>query len=156
MLREVILEHALIAELLRHFWNHGIHDAEILRSEFDAGGYDLVLSRGGLTRHIQLKAAIAGAATQGVTLGLRLAARPSGCVIWMVVKEDLSIDHFLWFGNPPGQPLPDIAGLAVARHAKGNATGYKAARPNHRRVPRKAFARIVSIPELAERLIGPH
>ena len=41
VLREVILEHLLIGELLRVLWRRGITDAEILRSEFDAGGYDL-------------------------------------------------------------------------------------------------------------------
>ncbi|MFE3835591.1 hypothetical protein [Pseudogemmobacter sonorensis] len=53
VLREIILEHLFVGELLRHLWRAGVTDAEILRSEFDAGGHDLVLSRDALTRHIQ-------------------------------------------------------------------------------------------------------
>jgi len=45
-LRELIVEHLFIGEGLRKFWRCGITDVEVARSEIDAFGYDLVMSRG--------------------------------------------------------------------------------------------------------------
>ena len=56
MLRERIIEHVFVGDALRELWRAGVMDVEVLRSEFDAYGYDLVMSRGAITRHIQLKA----------------------------------------------------------------------------------------------------
>jgi hypothetical protein len=41
--------------VLRALWCRGVFDVEVLRSEFDAHGYDLVMARGRIVRHIQLK-----------------------------------------------------------------------------------------------------
>jgi hypothetical protein len=42
-LRERIVEHVFVGDALRRLWQHGVTDVEVLRSEFDAGGYDLVI-----------------------------------------------------------------------------------------------------------------
>jgi hypothetical protein len=42
-LREKLLEHLFIGELLRRLWRLGRRDIEVLRAEIDASGYDLVL-----------------------------------------------------------------------------------------------------------------
>jgi hypothetical protein len=55
-LRERIIEHIFVGDALREWWRDGVIDVEVLRSEFDAHGYDLVMSRGRIVRHIQLKA----------------------------------------------------------------------------------------------------
>jgi hypothetical protein len=54
-LRERIAEHVFVGEALGTLWRLGIHDVEVLRSEFDAHGYDLVMARGQVVRHIQFK-----------------------------------------------------------------------------------------------------
>jgi hypothetical protein len=154
VLREIIGEHLFIGEILRNLWNAGITDAEVLHSEFDAGGYDLVLSRGVLVRHIQLKTKRVGGSSRDAKLSLSLAARPSGCVICLVFGGDLTIDHFLWFGNANGEPLPDIAGYKVAKHTKGNSSGEKGERPNLRVVPFSKVERVMSWDVLIERLLG--
>lgn len=59
-LRERIVEHVFVGEALRTLWRRGITDVEILRSEFDAHGYDLVMGRGQIVRHIQFKTGIRG------------------------------------------------------------------------------------------------
>lgn len=46
VLRERIVEHAFVGDALRRLWQRGVTDIEVLRSEFDAGGYDLVMSYG--------------------------------------------------------------------------------------------------------------
>jgi hypothetical protein len=54
-LRERIVEHTFVGDALRVFWRRGILDVEVLRSEFDAHGYDVVMVRGDIVRHIQFK-----------------------------------------------------------------------------------------------------
>lgn len=154
VLRERIVEHVFVADVLRRLWQLGITDAEVLRSEFDAGGYDIVVSRGRITRHIQLKTLTAGGRANEVKIGLALAEKPSGCVIWIVVTPDLEIESYLWFGAEPGIALPDISLLKVAKHTKGNASGEKAHRPNHRLLPKSKFVRLNSIDDVLKKLLG--
>ena len=42
-LREKIIEHLFLGDLLRCLWRKGTRDIEILRTEVDRDGYDLVL-----------------------------------------------------------------------------------------------------------------
>ena len=154
VLREIVLEHVFIGEVLRCLWQRNITDVEVLRSEFDAGGYDLVLARGALTRHIQLKTLLDTGKRAHFDLGLRLAARESGCVVVIVVDERLDITGFRWFGSPAGQALPDISSFPEGRHTKGDASGNKAARPAMRRVPLSRFDRVADVPGLLTLLLG--
>lgn len=43
-LRERIVEHIFIGDALRVFWQRDITNVEVLRSDFDAHEYDLVMS----------------------------------------------------------------------------------------------------------------
>jgi hypothetical protein len=54
-LREHIVEHLFVGDVLRALWCRGVTDIEVLRSEFDSHGYDLVMGSGGIVRHIQFK-----------------------------------------------------------------------------------------------------
>ena len=45
-LRERIVEHVFVGDVLRTLWKRDVTDVEILRPEFDAHGYDVVMSRG--------------------------------------------------------------------------------------------------------------
>lgn len=154
VLRERIVEHLFIGGVLQLLWKRGITDVEVLRSEFDAGGYDLVISYGETIRHIQLKVSVAGGKRASVTASLNLMKKPSGCILWIVVRPDLDFDSFLWFGSPPGQPLPDIREMKVATHTKANALGVKLMRPNQRSIPRGAFVRLQSLGDVVGRFFG--
>ncbi len=55
VLRELMVEHLFVGETLRLCWQRGITDVEVLWSEVDSFGYDLVLGRGEFVRHVQLK-----------------------------------------------------------------------------------------------------
>jgi hypothetical protein len=149
-LRERIVEHLFIGEALRALWRQQITDVEVLRAEFDAHGYDLVLCRGAIVRHIQFKTQAEG----DVSVSLSLAEKPSGCVIWVVVDDQLNLTSFRWFGGLPGEPLPDISALRVARRATANKQGEKPKRKNHRLVPKRYFEAVDSLEVLLERLIG--
>lgn len=145
VLRELIVEHRFIGETLRQCWVRGITDVEVLRSESDSFGYDLVMGRGEIVRHIQLKTVHTDGKASEAKIGLKLMEKPSACVIWIVVSQELEFDHFLWFGSPPGEPLPDIKAFKVAKHTKGDSEGIKSERPAHRVVPRRHFNKLASI-----------
>ena len=44
---------AMIAACSGHIRRRGVFDVKILRGEFDADGYDLVMERGKIVRHMQ-------------------------------------------------------------------------------------------------------
>jgi hypothetical protein len=153
--REKLLEHLFIGEVLRDLWCQGITTAEFLRPEVDSGGYDLVIACNAVIRHIQLKSSHRRARTAKQNVNLRLAEKPSGCVVWVIFDEDtLALGPFLWFGGLPGHALPNIYSLPVAKHTKGNAQGVKAERPNIRVLRRAVFEQVTAIPELVARLFG--
>jgi hypothetical protein len=80
---------------------------EVLRSEFDAFGYDLAIEANGVLRHIQLKATVASGARVNVDVQLALAEKPGACVVWIFVDpKTFRLGPFLWFGGTPGRSLP--------------------------------------------------
>lgn len=152
--REMLLEHLFVGEVLRHLWIRGIH-AEVLKPQTDDAGYDLVIETNGITRHIQLKASHDQAATARVNVHVRLASKRSGCLIWIRFNEKtMALGPFLWLGNAPGQPLPCIEGLKVAKHTKGDSTGRKSNRVHLRQVPVSRFTKLKTIDEVVEVLFG--
>lgn len=153
-LRENIIEHLFIGALLQRLWQRNVVDAEVLKSEFDAGGYDLVLTFREITRHVQLKVTRSGGARSDVNVSLRLADKPSGCVVWIIVDDGLGFVEFRWFGAVPGEPLPDIQTMKITKHNKGNAQGIKNERPGHRQIRHSSFRRVEGIDGLLECLLG--
>jgi len=153
-LREKIIEHAFVAELLRTLWRRGQRDVEVLRAEVDRGGYDVVLHCNGVMRHVQLKSSHRGASTAKITASLKLKDKPSGCVIWILFdQETLELGPYLWFGSEPGSALPDL-GDKVAKHSKANSQGEKLARPGLREMARRSFTELQSMDEVVGRLFG--
>jgi hypothetical protein len=153
-LREKLIEHVFVGELLRVLWRRGVRNVEVLRAEVDCGGYDLVLERKGIVRHVQFKSSHLAARTREVAVSLKLAEKPSGCVIWMLFEEDtLELRPFLWFGGAPGQKLPPL-GDRVARHSKADRTGRKAERPNLRILKRPQFTILPAIDDVVTVLFG--
>ena len=152
--REKVLEHIFLGDLLRHLWQRGARNIEVLRAEVDRGGYDLVIECNGFLRHIQLKASHHEAATSRQNININLAAKPSGCVVWIRFhKQTMTIGPFLWFGAEPGKRLPTL-GESVARHTKADSSGYKAERPNLRVVNRARFRELPDMAALATELFG--
>jgi hypothetical protein len=154
-LRERIVEHVFVGEALRQLWQRGVTDVEVLRSEFDAGGYDVVMGLRKVVRHIQFKTVMVGGKATSVSVSLKLMDKPSGCVIWIVITPKLELQSYLWFGGVPGEPLPDIGRMKPAKHAKANVLGIKAERPNHRIVPRTRFEKLGTLDAVLDRLFGP-
>jgi len=155
---EQLTEHVFISELLQEAWFKFGEIVEVLRTEVDSGGYDLVLECRGAIRHVQLKTSGAGAKTSRQNLNTALEEKPSGCVIWIVRDQDSHSCRvrlkYLFFGGRPNEPLPSLGSFKVARHSKGNAQGVKNERPAIRSVPKKHFERVADVAELFLRLFG--
>ena len=152
--REKLIEHLFVGEVLKHLWIAGHRDVEVLRAEFDARGYDLVIEAGGVMRHIQLKSAASGAKTAKVSISRDLARKPGGCVVWIWFDpETLDLGPLLWFGGKPGEPLPDL-GDRVARHSKANSQGEKTERPNLRELTKGRFEKLEGIDDVVTALFG--
>ena len=153
--REKLIEHLFISELLKVSWKAGTCSLEIAKPEVDYQGYDLVAEENGVVRHIQLKASGLSAKASRQKVHVALASKPSGCVVWIYFNErTLELGPFLFFGSAAGEPLPDLSGLRVARHTKGDARGLKAERPDIRVINKGQFVRYGSIEALYEVLFG--
>jgi hypothetical protein len=154
-LRESLIEHLFIGELLKCSWLIGDFNFEVSKPEVDNSGYDIVLEAQGVIRHVQLKAAFVGAKTARQNVHIDLMKKPSGCVIWVYINSGtLELGPYLFFGGNPGEPLPDISSYPIAKHTKGDAAGIKAERPNIHVVNKGHFITYRSIPELYNALFG--
>jgi hypothetical protein len=153
-LREKVIEHIFIGELLRWLWEKGVYDIEILRPEVDNGGYDLLLECDDVIRHVQLKSMHREGRAAHVNVSQKLVKKPSGCVIWMQFdRAGTQPTQYLWFGGKPGERLPPL-GEKLARHTKANINGIKSERSAHRQVARSRFQRLEGIEQLATALFG--
>lgn len=149
VLREKVLEHAFLTELSKVLLLDLRTPFEVLRSEFDGFGYDVVIEAKGIMRHVQLKATRVGGKRAHVDVGLSLARKPGGCVIWFMVEErTLAIGPFYWLGGGPGEQMPPL-GDRIARHTRGD--GERAAL---RQVSKGKFERLDTIKELATAMFG--
>jgi len=157
--REKMLEHVFISEVLQETWLRHGRTIEVLRSEVDSSGYDLVLEYNGIVRHVQLKGSRADSATALQKVNTNLAEKPSGCVVWLLYRQNTCLYRvelaYRFFGSGPGHPLPSLGKYKVARHTKANARGIKAERPAHRVIPKVDFSHEMDLTELMERLFGP-
>jgi hypothetical protein len=152
--RENLIEHVFLGELLRGLWRKNVRDLEVLRPEVDSGGYDLALEFKGVTRHLQLKSSFIGARRSDVTAHVKLLDRPSACILWIFFDPDtLQLGPFLWFGGAVGEKIPTL-GEKIARHTKPNAMLEKAEKPAHRVIPKSRFAKLDTIDDVIQKLIG--
>lgn len=141
--REKIVEHTFISEVLRRLWARGIRNADVLRSDVDGSGFDVVIKAGTITRYIQLKSMAIGGKAARWKVSKDLAACLGGCVVVVALNPaTLAIGPFLWFGSKHGAPLPSIDHCPTAKHTKANSEGVKLERKNHREVPRSQFEEV--------------
>jgi len=153
-LREQALGHIFLGQLLAFMWRNGGRDIEVLKSEVDRGGYDVVLESNGIIRHIQLKSSFRGSKVREVDVSTKLLRKPGGCILWLEFdRESLTIEGYYWFGGKAGAALPDL-GPRVARHSKGNSDGAKNERPIHRVLTRGRFEALAEISEVVGKLFG--
>jgi hypothetical protein len=153
-LREQALGHLFLGQLLAFMWQNGGRDIEVLKSEVDRGGYDVVLEANGIIRHVQLKSSFRGSKVREVDISTKLLHKPGGCILWLEFdRETLAIERFYWFGGKAGNGLPDL-GERISRHSKGNSKGEKNERLGHRVVAKGDFQAFADIREVVGKLFG--
>ncbi len=111
------------------------------------------MERGRILRHIQLKV---GVKEKPGTLSVstHLAAKPSGCVIWIKIDSEMKIVRFAWLGGTPAEPLPALGEIKAKRSGK-----REGGRQEHRKVVGHRFDRGDTYTALLDKLFGsdgPH
>ena len=126
------------------------HAFDLLRSDRDLTGYDLVIEANGVTRHIQLKAQIAGGRAVEVSAQTKLETKPSACIIW-TTYDPVTLRPAAWrfFGEKPGECITPL-GDRIAKHSRGE----KGFRPQHRIVKANRFEKVSDVEQLVDRLFG--
>jgi len=154
--REKLIEHLFISEILKLSWKKGDCQLEVMKPEVDNAGCDVVLEHNNIIRHIQLKSSKLGSKISRQNINNRLATKPSGCVVWIVFDEDtLELCSFYFFGATAGKPLARLENAKIAKHTKGNASGFKAERPNIRTLNKGQFTLYDNIETLYDILFFP-
>src|SRR5260221_14725183 len=91
-LREQALGHVFIGQLLTFMWRNGARDIEVLKSEVDRGGYDVVLESNRVIRHVQLKSSFRGSKVREVDISTKLLRKPGGSILWpRIERGELSV-----------------------------------------------------------------
>jgi hypothetical protein len=157
---EQLVEHVFVSEVLQEVWFSFGKTAEVLRSEIDAFGYDLVLDCNGRERHVQLKTSKHDAKASVQKVNIALGDKPYGCVVWIFRDEEQDTRRmkfkygFFECGKDTKPPKWLENSFKVAKHSKGNSQGEKTERKAIRVVPKSAFDEIPDIHELVKTLCG--
>jgi len=152
---EKTLEQSLLAKLSQVAWRKRKSKLlEIATAEIDNKGFDVVLTVGKITRHVQLKCLKLGAKRRNVDVNVGLFDKPSGCVLLCEYNpSDLEFTGFYFFGNSPGKRLPDIRKLPVALNPRRSLKG-RTPRKNVPNIPKRRFAQVSKIEGVVEKLFG--
>jgi hypothetical protein len=152
---ENIVEHTFISELMQEAWLSKKKKLEILRSEVDDSGYDLVISYDKINRYIQLKTSD-NSKTSNQKMNIKILGKQNPCIIW-ILRDSTSNRYkfsYLYYGSKIEEEFPDISLLKVAKHTKGNAEGIKNERVNIREIPKSKFIKIKNEKELLKVLFA--
>lgn len=149
-----IIEYQLLGDLGAELLLRGAV-LEVLRSDVDAFGHDVVLEVGGKVRHVQLKTKVEGGKTREVSCHTALGRKPSGCIVWITYDpETYRAVEYACFGGLPGQVLSDI-GDVFTKRSTPTGDGSRPLRTQHRDVAYSKFKKMKEVGELADWLFGP-
>lgn len=147
------LEYRLLGDISAELLLRG-QAIEVLRSDIDAFGHDVVLEVGGIVRHIQLKLKVKGGKNLEVTCHTDLTLKPSGCIIWTTYDPlTYSAVEYACLGGRPGEALRDI-GNVVAKRSTHNGQGDRPVRTRHRSVKYSTFEKFTDMADLVDWLFG--
>lgn len=136
---ENLLEHRFLFDLRRHLvLRKEPLLLNVLKSEVDAFGFDLVLSVGEHTYHIQMKTRSGVPPTNSYDLAESLWRLPNACAIWMLYDANtIEPTGYYVLGNP----LPPIDGFAAS--ARRGFRKVKMQRANHVRLSLAQLAHVL-------------
>ncbi len=87
LLREKFVEHRFISDVLERLWRYGYYDVEVLHSESDNAGYDLVMTCNRVTSYIQLKSIIKTSRNTRHKIHARLAEKQNALVVLAILEK---------------------------------------------------------------------
>jgi len=159
--REKTIEHLFVGELLKDTWrkNSCLSDAriEVSKPEVDNSGYDIILEKDNIIRHIQIKASHKGATTSKQTFQEALVEKPSACIVWIFFDDEFNLGPYYYFGKKAGKPLPvSVLKLDTPCNTRANSHGHKKPRIHHRQVKKSEFRKIEYKEELYKVLFNPN
>ena len=138
---EAALKHAFLWRVYSELWRRDPSTKLLVfDSEIDDSGFDVVLSVGSYTRHLQLKCTIEGSKTQSVALRQSLCDLQGGSVVWMEYgRSTLEVQkyHLFSYSNPL-EPL-SFTKFPLAKTVRADSTGFKKVRQAIHLVPKSAF-----------------
>lgn len=148
VMREKMLLHIFLSDIYQSFWLARNDTLEVLHSEIDNFGYDIVISANGKTRHIQLKSLTSGGSTSSFKINERLSKKEGGCVIIQEYSEKeskIEVKYHLFEAK-------NLENFKIAKHNKANAEGIKNERKGIKEVPKNKFQPCKSIQHLIQLL----
>ena len=158
-LRESIIEHLFIGEILKKLWLEERFQVVVLKPQVDNAGYDLAIdcnSNPDLNHssilYIQLKSSRSDAKTARVNVSRKLIKKPKWCVIWIIFEQKektFDLKKYRIFPKLESSP-PDTENFKIAKNTRGD----KAERPGHRVVPVGKFGPLISIDEVINQLFA--
>ena len=140
---ENILTHRMVADLASELWHRNPSKPfQILNSEVDDSGIDLILGCESALRYIQVKQVHSGGKAKKFSIRLSFSRLPGSCVV--LIKHDsqtLNIENYLFYGGGPNESMPSLAEAKVSKSPvrRDTATGKRTERPNYRDVPISKF-----------------
>ena len=155
---ENVLRHAFLAELSYLVWANDPFDSlKISNAEVDDCGYDVVLERGNVVRHIQLKQAHDEKIPNKFSVRVSFATLPGSCLV--VISHALADLRPTSYGFYGGGPTDEMPYIEVHRTTKSpgrrKATGERVLRLRYRDVPFGRFKRGLTAKELLDELFPP-
>lgn len=144
---EQLVEHTFISELLQEACFRYGSTIEVLRSEVDAYGYDLVLEYKGFIRHVQLKTSKPESSTKSQSVSLKLTQKQNWCVVWIKREKPEAARialNYIFFGatrvaGTTQMLLPSIEENAKTIQTRKGKDNIKAPREGHRKVGEREF-----------------
>lgn len=149
---EKLLKIRFVSDLSRALWLTGCRDFDVLRSNVDDNGFDLMIEAKNVIRHIQFIFTANGDETLDAKVDYRLSTKASGCIIWVEYDPDtLNITTYGWYGTYQGLGLPRIW---VPERSSHNSDSIKPLTDNRRLLQKSKFTPVRSIHQLIGHLFG--
>lgn len=155
---ESVLRQALIAQLSSVAWQRDPDETlQVLSSEVDDAGFDIILAYRGASRPIQLKQAHNEKKRGHCSIRLSFSKMPGSCVILMShTLDELKLDGCQFFGGAPGEPMSAIDGFKPSKTpGRRDGAGRRKVRTHYRDVPVNRFTALLSADALFDKLFPP-
>lgn len=134
---EKALYHTFLGQLYQALWENG-YLLEVSTAEIDRWGYDVILSVGECTRHVQLKSG----KSKKVNVHGSLVNKRNGCIVWLTYDtKSLEITGYYFFGSIIDQKFPDLSTYHKVKHLKKE-------RKYAYSIPKSRFKKVDSIEEI--------